>query len=85
MTIAPNTRVSVTEVECAGLGYGTGLSGYAAPDHSMERAPVLQSRPPGCRTLLLSQRGLKMQAWLLNSDVIMSAAQQGWEPCERVR
>jgi hypothetical protein len=60
-------------VECAGLGYGTGLSGYAAPDHSMERAPVLQSRPLGCRTLPLSQRGPKLQAWLLNSDVIMSA------------
>jgi hypothetical protein len=60
-------------VECAGLGYGTRLSGYTAPDLSMERAPVLQSRPPGYRTLPLSQRGPKLQAWLLNSDVIMSA------------
>jgi hypothetical protein len=37
----------------------------------MERASVLQSRPPGCRALLLSHRGPKLQAWLFNSDVIM--------------
>jgi hypothetical protein len=37
----------------------------------MERAPVLQSRPLGCRALLLSRRGPKPQAWLFNSDVIM--------------
>jgi hypothetical protein len=28
-------------MECAGFGYGTRLSGYIAPDHPMERAPVL--------------------------------------------
>jgi hypothetical protein len=37
----------------------------------MERAPILQSRPLGCRALLLSHRGPKLQAWLFNSDVIM--------------
>jgi hypothetical protein len=37
----------------------------------MERALVLQSRPPGCRALLLSHRGPKLQAWLFNPDVIM--------------
>jgi hypothetical protein len=37
----------------------------------MERAPTLQSWPPGCWALLLSQRGPKLQAWLFNSDVIM--------------
>jgi hypothetical protein len=37
----------------------------------MERAPILQSQPPGCRDLLLSHRGPKPQAWLFNSDVIM--------------
>jgi hypothetical protein len=36
----------------------------------MERAPILQSRPPGCRALLLSHRGPKLQAWQLNSNVI---------------
>jgi hypothetical protein len=41
-------------VGCAGLRYGTRLSGYTAPNHSMERAPVLWNRPPGCRTSLLS-------------------------------
>jgi hypothetical protein len=60
-------------VECVGLGYGTGLSGYATLNHSMERAPVLQSRLPGYRTLPLSQRGPRLQAWLFNSDVIMLA------------
>jgi hypothetical protein len=60
-------------VECVGLGYGTELSGYTAPDLSMERALVLQSRPLGCRTLLLSQRGPKLQAWLFNLDVIIPA------------
>jgi hypothetical protein len=38
----------------------------------MERAPVLYNQPIGCRALLLSQRGPKLQAWLFNSDVIMS-------------
>jgi hypothetical protein len=38
----------------------------------MEWGPVLQSRLLGCRALLLSQRGPKLQAWLFNSDVIMS-------------
>jgi hypothetical protein len=38
----------------------------------MERVPVLWNRPPGCRALLLSQRGPKLQAWLFNLDVIMS-------------
>jgi hypothetical protein len=28
-------------VERAGLGYGTKLSGYTAPDHPRERAPIL--------------------------------------------
>jgi hypothetical protein len=28
-------------VEHAGLGYGTKLSGYIAPDHPRERAPIL--------------------------------------------
>jgi hypothetical protein len=37
----------------------------------MERAPILQSRPPGYRALLLLHRGPKLQAWLFNSDVIM--------------
>jgi hypothetical protein len=59
-------------VECAGLGYGTGLSGYAAPDHSMERDPILQSGPLGYRTPCFRSGGPKLQAWLLNSDVIMS-------------
>jgi hypothetical protein len=36
----------------------------------MERAPILQSRPPGCRALLLLHRGPKLQDWQLNSDVI---------------
>jgi hypothetical protein len=38
----------------------------------MERAPVRSNRPPGYRALLLSQRGPKLQAWLFNSDAIMS-------------
>jgi hypothetical protein len=38
----------------------------------MERAPILLNRLPGCQALLLSQRGPKLQDWLLNSDVIMS-------------
>jgi hypothetical protein len=37
----------------------------------MERALVLQSRPLGCRALLLSHRGPKLQTWLFNLDVIM--------------
>jgi hypothetical protein len=37
----------------------------------MERALVLQSRPPGCRALLLSHRGPKLQTWLFNPDVIL--------------
>jgi hypothetical protein len=28
-------------VERAGLGYGTKLNGYTAPDHPMERVPIL--------------------------------------------
>jgi hypothetical protein len=38
----------------------------------MEWGPVFQSRLLGCRALLLSQRGPKLQAWMFNSDVIMS-------------
>jgi hypothetical protein len=38
----------------------------------MERGPILQSRLLGCRALLLSQRGPKLQSWLFNSEVIMS-------------
>jgi hypothetical protein len=38
----------------------------------MEQAPALQSQPLGCRALLLSQRGPKLEVWLFNSDVIMS-------------
>jgi hypothetical protein len=48
----------------------------------MERAPILQSQPPGCRALLLSHRGPKLQVWLFNSDVItpdrMGADRVGW-------
>jgi hypothetical protein len=47
----------------------------------MKRAPVPQSRPPGCRVLLLSHRGPKLQPWLFNPDVIvpdgMGAGQVG--------
>jgi hypothetical protein len=37
----------------------------------MEWALVLQSRPPGCRALLLSHRGPKLQTWLFNPYVTM--------------
>jgi hypothetical protein len=41
-TIAPNTRVPVIEWwSVQAFGYETRLSGYTAPDHPMEQAPVL--------------------------------------------
>jgi hypothetical protein len=38
----------------------------------MERAPILWNRPPGCRTPCFHKEGPKLQACLLNSDVVMS-------------
>jgi hypothetical protein len=71
--IAPNTRVPVTEWwSVQAFGYGTRLSGYtgSGPPHGMGSRSL--EPPPGCRALLLSQRGPKLQAWLFDSDVIMS-------------
>ena len=59
-------------VGCAGLRYGTRLSGYTAPDHSMERAPVLWNRPLAVGPPNFRKGGPKLQAWMLNSDVVMS-------------
>jgi hypothetical protein len=54
------------------FGYGTRLSVHtgSGPPHGMGSRSL--GWPPGCRALLLSQRGPKLQAWLFNSDVIMS-------------
>jgi hypothetical protein len=54
------------------FGYGTRLSGHtgSGPPHGMGSHSL--EPPLGCRALLLSQRGPKLQAWLFNLDVIMS-------------
>jgi hypothetical protein len=54
------------------FGYGTRLSGHtgSGPPHGTSYRSLEPA--PGYRALLLSQRGLKVQAWLFNSDVIMS-------------
>jgi hypothetical protein len=59
-------------VGCAGLRYEILLSGYTDPDHSMERAPVLWDRPQVVGPPSFREGGPKLQAWLLNSDVVMS-------------
>jgi hypothetical protein len=70
--IALNTRVPVTERwSVQAFGYGTRLSGHtgSGPPHGTSSRSL---EPAPCRALLLSQRGLKLQAWLFNSDVNMS-------------
>jgi hypothetical protein len=37
-------------VECAGLRYGTRLSGYMALDHPRRQVSIFWSWTPGCRT-----------------------------------
>jgi hypothetical protein len=59
-------------VECAGFR----VWDQAKRPHRLRTTPwnglPLFRAAPGCRALLLSQRGPKLQAWLFNSDVIMS-------------
>jgi hypothetical protein len=54
------------------FGYRTRLSGHtgSGPPHGMGSRSLEPAL--GYRALLLSQRGPKLQAWLFNSDVLMS-------------
>jgi hypothetical protein len=47
----------------------------------MERGPVLKSRPQAVGPPYFRIGGPKLQAWLLNSDVVMS---DRWKPYEWV-
>jgi hypothetical protein len=46
----------------AGLRYGTRLSGYTAPDHSMEQAPVLWNQPRAVGPPSFRKGGPRLQA-----------------------
>jgi hypothetical protein len=54
------------------FGYGTRISGHTGSEPPHGTGYRSLEPAPSCRALLLSQRGPKLQAWLFNSDVIMS-------------
>jgi hypothetical protein len=65
-TITLNTRVPVTEWRSVqAFGYRTRLSGHigSRPPHGTGSRSLEPS--PSCRTSLLSQRGPKLQAWII--------------------